>query len=194
MTAAPIGEDGSRREMQSARAYLEQFFSATPKQKSRLAKRAPIADLQEGALHHPDPFARRQILFFLDHYANDVSTSTFAKALHDPVDFVRNTALHSIACESCRTTELCVGDIVADVAGVLQGDASAELRTKAIPVLLRLGARDSRAWAAISHAAEHDPDPIVRRAATDAISGYFVAPRKRYERRQRRHDRMAAKG
>jgi HEAT repeat protein len=172
---------------------LKAFFSATAKQKSRLLKKAPLADLQAAALHDHDPFARRACLFFLDHYANERSTSVFAEALHDPVDFVRNAALHSIACESCRTAELCVADVVPDVVAVLAQDPSPELRTKAIPTLLRLGGRDSRAWEAIGLAAEHDPDPIVRRAAADALCGYFVAPRKRYERRQRRHGRMAGK-
>jgi HEAT repeat protein len=175
----------------SARAYLNRFFSATPKQKSRIMKKAPLADLQTAALHHPDPFARRECLFFLDHYANEPSTAVFAEALRDPVDFVRNAALHSIACESCRTAELCVADVVPDIVQVLEGDPSPDLRTKAIPTLLRLGGRDSRAWDAISRAAEHDPDSLVRRAAADALCGYFVAPRKRYERRQRRHDRLA---
>jgi HEAT repeat protein len=175
----------------SAGPYLNRFFSATAKQKSRLIKKAPVGDLQAAAVHHPDAFARRQCLFFLDHYANEASTAVFADALHDPVDFVRNAALHSIACESCRTADLGVSDVVPGVVGVLENDPSPELRTKAIPTLLRLAGRDSRAWEAIRRAAEYDPDGIVRRAAADALRGNFVAPRKRYERRQRRHDRLA---
>jgi hypothetical protein len=177
----------------SAGQYLQQFFSATPKQKSRLARRTPLEDLQAMAVCHPDPFARRKCLFFLDHYANDASTAVFAEALHDPVDFVRNAALHSIACESCRTSEFCVADVVPVVAGVLERDPSPELRTKAIPILLRLAGRDDRAWQAIGRSVEQDPDGLVRRAAADALCGHFVAPRKRYERSQRRHDQKAAR-
>jgi HEAT repeats len=124
-----------------------------------------------------------------DHYANEASTAVFAAALHDPVDFVRNVALHSIACESCRKEELCVADVVPDIIGVLEADPSPELRTKAIPILLRLAGRDDRAWEALEWASGNDPDGIVRRAAADALCGTFVVPRKRYERRQRRHDR-----
>lgn len=175
----------------SAGEYLKLFFSATAKQKSRLMKKAPLADLQTAALHDPDPFARRACLFFLDHYANETSTAVFVRALQDPVDFVRNAALHSIACESCRATALCVADVVPSIVGVLEGDPSPDLRTRAIPTLLRLAGRDSRAWTAISRAAEHDPDAIVRAAAASALRGRFIAPRKRYERRQRRHDRLA---
>jgi hypothetical protein len=175
----------------SAASYLKRFFSATAPQKARLAKKAPLADLHQVALHHPDPLARRESLFFLDHYANEVSSAVFAEALHDPVDFVRVAALHSITCESCRTGELCLVEVVQAVVAVLDGDPSPELRTKAIPCLLRLGERDRRAWEAIGRAAEHDPDRIVRRVAAEALCGYFVAPRKRYERRQRRHARAA---
>ncbi len=193
MTGPALGEDTVGEAWHSAGPYLKRFFSATAKQKSRVVKKAPLADLQAAALHHPDPFTRRECLFFLDHYANEASTPVFARALHDPVDFVRNAALHSIACESCRATGLCVADVVTVVAGVLEGDPSPELRTKAIPTLLRLDGRDHRAGEAISRAASHDPDRIVRQAAADALCGYYVAPRKRYERRQRRHDRMGTR-
>jgi HEAT repeat protein len=193
MSGGARDDDAASTAWRSAGLYLQRFFSATPKQKSRLAKKAPLADLAAAALHHPDPFARRESLFFLDHYANDTSTAVFAAALHDRVDFVRNAALHCLACESCRTTELCPADVVPGIVEVLEGDPSPELRTKAIPTLLRLVGRDRRAGEAIGRAAEHDPDEIVRRAAADALSGYFVAPRKRYERHQRRHSRRAAR-
>lgn len=169
--------------------YLKQFYSATAKQKSRLVKKAPLADLQTVALFHPDPFARRDCLFFLDHHANESSTAVFIEALRDRVDFVRNAALHSVACESCRAAELCVVEVVTVVVGVLESDPSPDLRTKAIPTLLHLAGRDGRAWEAIAQAAKSDPDGIVRLAAADALSGRFVAPRRRYERRQRRHAR-----
>jgi HEAT repeat protein len=188
-----IGDDRAGQAWRSAGSYLKQFFSATPKQKSRLAKKKPLAELHTAALAHPDPFTRRDCLGFLDHYANEASTAVFAAALHDPVDFVRNAALHSIACESCRKEELCVADVVHDIIGVLEADLSPELRTKAIPILLRLAGRDDRAWEAIERASGNDPDAIVRRAAADALCGNFVAPRKRYERRQRRHDRKTDK-
>jgi hypothetical protein len=151
-----------------------EFFAATAKQKSRMLKKAPLADIQAAALHRADPFERRACLFFLDHYANDASTAVFAAALKDPVDFVRNAALHSIACESCRTSELCVTDVAPYVVAVLEEDLSPELRTKAIPTLQRLAGRDPRAQQAIGRAAQHDPDPIVRHAALDALDGPLV--------------------
>jgi hypothetical protein len=121
------------------------------------------------ALHHPGPSVRRDFLFFLDHYANDVSATVFAEALQGPVDTVRNAALHSIACESCRTGELCVNEVV--------------------PVISDVLARDRRAWEALKRAAEHDPDGTVRQAAAEALQGSYFAPPKRRDRHQRRHDR-----
>jgi hypothetical protein len=193
VTGITIRDDRTKEAWGSAGTYLKRFFSATPLQKSRLVKKAPLLDLHAAAVRHPDPFARRECLFFLDHYANEASTAVFVEALHDPVDFVRNAALHSIACESCRTAELCVVDVVPCVVGVLERDPSPELRTKAIATLVRLSGRDSRARGAIGRAARQDPDGIVRLVAAEALRGNFVAPRKRYERRQRRHDRPAAR-
>jgi hypothetical protein len=80
---------------------------------------------------------RRGCLGFLDHYANEASPSVFALALRDPVELVRHAALHSLACETCRTEELCVADVVPHLVEVLFADTSPELRHKAVPVLLR---------------------------------------------------------
>jgi hypothetical protein len=192
MTGVDGRDDRAAAACRSAVSYLKEFSGATARQKPRLAERAPLGDLQVAALRHADPFARRECVFFLDHYANEASTAVFAAALGDPVDFVRNAALHSIACETCRTEELCVADVVPSVVGILDGDPSPELRTKAVPALLRLAGRDSRARDAIERAAEHDPDAIVRQAAADALAGNSVPSRKRYERRQRRQDRRLA--
>jgi HEAT repeats len=191
MTGVDVRDDKTAEACRSAVSYLKRFSSATVRQKPQLAKSAPLDDLHAAALHYADPFTRRACVFFLDHYANEASTAVFTEALHDPVDFVRNAALHSIACESCRTEELCVADVVPSIVSILEDDPSPELRTKAVPTLLRLAGRDSRARDAIERAAEHDPDRIVRQAATDALGGNFVAPRKRYERRQRRQDRRS---
>ncbi len=193
MSGSELDDRRAAEAWRSAGPYLKQFFAATEQQKSRLVKKAPLTEVGAAALAHPDAFVRRGCLFFLDHHANEASTAVFVEALHDPVDFVRNAALHSIACESCRSEELCVADVVPSIVSVIERDPSPELRTKAIPTLLRLAGRDPRAWEAIRLASKHDPDAIVRRAAADALAGNFVAPRKRYERRQRRHDRAAAR-
>lgn len=191
MTRPAVGEDTVAQAWHSAGPYLKRFFSATARQKSRVVKRAPLADLQAVALHHPDPFTRRECLFFLDHYANEESMAVFAQALHDPIDFVRNVALHSLACETCKAGDLCAADVVPGLIDVLEHDRSVEMRTKVIPLLLRLSGEDDRAKPAVERSAQNDPDALIRQAAIDGLTGRFVAPRKRYERRQRQHARTA---
>ncbi|MCU1599716.1 MAG: hypothetical protein JWO22_425 [Frankiales bacterium] len=165
--------------------FFSRFASGTAKQRARLVTRAPLDDIHTAALRHPDPFVRRWCLGYLDHYANDQSMHVFAIALRDPVDFVRNVALHSLACEACKSEELCVADVVPGLIDVLTTDSSPDLRAKAIPLLLRLP--DPRGRAAVERAATTDDDALVRRAAADALEGRLTMPRKRYQREQRRH-------
>jgi HEAT repeats len=187
MTAAPTGHNEEVIIWGPAAQYLQRFFSSTRKQKARLVKKAPLQDLHAMALHHQDPSVRRGCLFFLDHYANEASTNAFTAALQDPVATVRYAALHSIACESCRSTELSVVEVVPAIAGVLGSDPDPNLRAKAIPTLLRLAGRDPSAWEAIQRTAQKDKDEVVRRAAEDALHGAFSTPAKRLDRRRRRH-------
>jgi HEAT repeat protein len=180
------------RDEAAANAFFRDFYRGTTRQRARLLPKAPLDAIQGAALASDNPRARRACLFFLDHYANDQSTSVFAAALHDPVDFVRDSALHSIACESCKVGELCATDVVPALIEVLEHDPSRELRIKSIPFLLRLASQDVRAAIAVERAARHDPDALIRRAASDGLAGRYVAPRKRYERTERRHARRAA--
>jgi len=176
--------------LRRSETFMHEFTKATVRQRSRLASRAPLADIQAAALSNPDPFERRMLLFFLDHYANDESMAVFAAALHDPVDFVRNIALHSIACEPCKSQALCVTDVVPALIDVAQRDPSPELRMKSIGLLMRLSHEDGRARVAVEKVAREDTDAIVRRAARAALAGQIIQPRKRYQRQQRQHAKL----
>jgi HEAT repeat protein len=171
----------------ATRDFFDSFAGSTARQRARIVARAPLADIHVAALRHPDPLVRRWCLGYLDHYANDASMAVFAAALRDPVDYVRNVALHSLACEACKSEELCVADVVPGLIEVLQEDPNPDLRTKAIASLMRLSATDPRARSAVERAASSERDPLVRRAAADALVGRLVPPRKRYQREQRRH-------
>ena len=118
--------------------FLKQFFQGTAKQRARRVVKAPLGAVQTAALHHPDPWVRRDCLFFLDHYANDQSMALFARALGDPVEFVRNMALHGLSCQACKSEVLCTADVAAGLVEVLEHDPSHELRTKAIQLLFQL--------------------------------------------------------
>jgi len=146
-----------------------------------------VADIQRGALEHPDEQVRRWCLFYLDHHANDASTAVFAEALRDDAPMVRDLALHSITCEPCKEGDLCVADVVPHVIRVLEEDPVANLRVKAIGSLLALAGRDARAVEALQRAATADPDPLLRLCAAEALEGRYAPPAKRYERSQRRH-------
>ncbi len=168
-------------------AFLREFFSGTSRQRSRRVAKAPLRALQVAALRHPDPFARKECLFFLDHYANDESIAVFSAALEDPVDFVRNLAMHSLACTSCKAEALDTAQVVPGLVRVVSTDPRPDLRLMAISMLLHVAPDDGSARAALEAAATNDPDPLTRRAAVGALRGCFVAPRKRYERLQRTH-------
>jgi hypothetical protein len=163
--------------------FLAGFAQVPPRKRSRAAERAPLARVQIAALEHPDPFVRRDCLAFLDHHANDESGAVFAAALADPV---RNMALHSIACERCRSEELCLTDVVPALIRVLETDPSPEMRHKAIPKLLEFADRDPRARVAVETAASRDRDDLVRDVARRALAGEHVRDRRSYERGARR--------
>jgi hypothetical protein len=154
-----------------ATEFLRRWNALPNKQRYQLAPEVPISDMQVAARTHPDPWVRRSCLGFLDHYASDASTRTFLAALDDPVTFVREVALHGLACERCRAAELCVADVVPILSGVLATDSSPEVRHKVVPILLRLSDRDPRARAALERAAVSDDDLLIRKAACAALRG-----------------------
>lgn len=166
--------------------FLAGFAQVPARRRSRAAERAPLDSLQLAALGHPDPFVRRACLDFLDHHANEASAAVFAAALSDPVEPVRNLALHSIACETCRSEELCISDVVPALIRVLETDPSPEMRHKAIPKLLELADRDPRARSTVEDAAGRDGDELVREVARRALAGEHIRARKSYRRRSRR--------
>jgi HEAT repeat protein len=158
-------------ELGEAVAFLRRWNSLPNKQATRLTPEIPIAAMQVAAVRHPDPWVRRSCLSFLDHYANEASTPTFLAALADPVTPVRAMALHGLACEQCRSAELCVADVLPVLSQVVLSDPSPEVRHAAIPILLRMSTRDQRAREVIETAAASDEDPLVRQVAVAALEG-----------------------
>jgi hypothetical protein len=175
----------NERDFADVEEFLRRLAATAPKRRSRVASSASVQRIQSAALNHTDAFARRACLGFLDHYANDSSAAVFARALADPVEPVRHIALHSIACERCRTDELCATDVVPLLAEILRTDPSPEIRHKSIPVLLRLSDRDPSARAAVEESTQHDPDELVREVALRALAGEHIRSRKMYERHAR---------
>jgi HEAT repeat protein len=162
--------------------FLRRFHSTSPRRRSRIAAQAPIGAIQTAALDHPNPWMRRGCLGFLDHYANEQSLKVFVAALRDPVEPVRHIALHSIACETCRSEELCLAEVIPELVETLRFDPSPEVRHKTVPMLMRLASRDCRAGEAVALAAVQDDDVLVRQVAGWALHGGHVRSRKAVER------------
>ncbi len=131
----------------------------------------PVTAMQAASLLHPSPKVRRECLGILDHAANDDSVHVFRHALGDPVPRVRLIALHALSCEHCRTGELCVEDVVADLVRTVLEDPSAKVRHRAVEVVCRIAPIDPRVGQALRQAAESDADELVRRIALAAAAG-----------------------
>ena len=152
-------------------AVFRRWNALPSKQRFQLVPELPIPALQLAALSHPNPWARRGCLSFLDHYANDESIHSFLGALDDPVPFVREMALHGLSCERCRTAELSVADVVPVLSRVLATDKSPEGRQKVVPILLNLLSRSSLAHEALRRTSLSDEDTLVRQVASAALDG-----------------------
>jgi len=118
----------------------------------------------------PEPEMRRSCLFFLDHYDCDGSVETFRQALRDPVSFVRESALHGLACERCRYEAICVTDVVGDLIELLAFDPSPDVRHKTLVALGRFLERDTQAPEAVARTAQSDSDAAIRFVAREMAS------------------------
>src|SRR5262245_31390403 len=155
----------TRSDLEVANDFVRRWGTLSKRRRARLGGEIPVAAVQVAALGHPDLATRRSCLFLLDHYASSTSWNVFRLALRDPVASVREVALHGLSCERCRTTALCVADVVADLVDILVHDPSAEVRHKTVAVLARFADRDGRVIEAIARAAEDDADPAIRYVA-----------------------------
>ena len=124
------------------------------KRQAAVGERMPVAAVRAAAVIHPDPDMRRSCLFFLDHYDCDGSVETFRQALRDPVSFVRESALHGLACERCRYEAICVTDVVGDLIEMLASDPSPDVRHKTLVALGRFLERDTQAPEAVAKTAQ----------------------------------------
>jgi hypothetical protein len=169
-----------RSDLQIAHDFVNRWTALAKERRARVGKLMPVASVQVAALSHPDPALRRICLFLLDHYASDVSSGTFRRALHDPVAAVREGALHGLACERCRHEDICVTDVVTDLVAILGLDRNAEVRHKTVAALARFLGRDARAREAIERATRGDPDPAIRAVAQAIVdSGLAHVPRRK---------------
>jgi HEAT repeat protein len=88
-----------------------------------------------GALHHPDPPARRLCLDYLDHLAGRGVAETITAALDDPVPRVRRHAIHALTCQACKPAGWHV-DAVTPLRVIVARDPSPKVRFEALRALL----------------------------------------------------------
>jgi len=169
--------------------YLRWLDTAPRDRTDRRRLDAPVLALQTTAVADPDPFRRARCLAVLDHVANETSTHVFLTALDDPVADVRRHAVHGLTCERCRTTDLCLVDVVPAVTSALAFEPDAEIRHQLVTVLGRLGPRNSAARDALDDVATNDPDPLVQAAASSVLATGHTRSRKALQRLARTTDR-----
>jgi hypothetical protein len=183
----------TRTDLEIATDFVHRWGALSRNRRGRLGKQIPVAAVQVTALSHPDLAMRRFCLFLLDHYASDLSSDIFRRALRDPVASVRESALHGLACERCRHEDICVTDVVTDLIEIMTSDPNAEVRHKTVAALARFVGRDGRAGQAIARAAHHDPDPAIREVAQAvADSGQAHVRRRKAALRNVRRAKMQA--
>jgi hypothetical protein len=155
----------ARSDLEVAHDFVCRWLALPKERRARLSNQVPVAAIKVAALSHPDLVTRRFCLGLLDHYASDASTDTFRRALRDPIQCVREAALHGLTCERCRHEDICVSDIVTDLVEMLGSDPNVEVRHKTVAALARFIGRDSRVREALTWATHHDPDPAIRYVA-----------------------------
>ena len=179
----------SRSEAEVADDYLRWLEVAPQDRAGRRRREAPVTALQSAALADPDPFRRARCLAVLDHVANEASTDVFVAALADPVADVRRHAVHGLTCERCRTTELCLVDVVAAVTRALVSERDVETRHQLVMVLGRFASRSNAARHALDVVSTNDPDDLVRVAATSVLTTGHARSRRALQRLARTADR-----
>lgn len=111
-------------------------------------------------LAHPQPRVRRGAADFMDHRADDRCVPQLAElVLHDPVPYVRWSALHALECQRCKPAPLSI-DLTPLLARVAQEDASPRVRSRAV---------ESLPTEQLARVAQEDPSPRVTLRALAAL-------------------------
>ena len=165
-----------------AQDYVRRLDAAPRNRRDSRRLDAPVTALQAAALSDPDPFRRARCLAVLDHLANDTSTRVFAAALRDPVADVRRHAVHGLTCERCRSSDLCVDDVVPAVVDALAAERDPRIRHQLVVVLGTFAPRSNLGRQTLDRAAEDDADDLLRVAASSVLKTGHTRSRKTLER------------
>ena len=133
-----------------------------------IALGADAAGAARDGLSHPDPRVRAKCCQVLDHVMGQSDVAAVIGALADPEPEVRWNALHTLACDRCKS-----GDCLPSAAAVLPpalallaADPSPRVRAGACEVVGAWAHSRREAAQALQASASTDPSPAVRKKAS----------------------------
>jgi hypothetical protein len=141
---------------------------------------APARPAVEEGLLSDDPAVRSGCTLLMDRLAGNESFELMVLLLEDPEPSVRLHAIHALACDRCKSDDVCAlprQDLIPAASSLLADDPDARVRAIALEVLARWVHDDEDARAAIERAAERDPAPSNRKKATWYLPGGKVFER-----------------
>jgi hypothetical protein len=118
-------------------------------------------------LHHPDPAVRAACAQILDRLLDDDAIPDLVAALDDPDAMVVKRALHSLACDQCKTGVCRPGDelFVSKAIELAGGDPRPAVRAGAFDALAQASTRDPALAQRVLELVAQEPDPGLRQSA-----------------------------
>src|SRR5579871_3984556 len=118
-------------------------------------------------LRHDNPDVRLHCCRFLDRYLSPETLSDLMDMLNDGDERVRCSALHTLACDRCKTGTCrpAEADVLPRAITLLESDPEAHVRAMAIEVVGQFVHTNALAAAAISAARRGDENSTVRKKA-----------------------------
>ena len=149
----------------------------------RLRELGPAArEAVEEGLFADDPRLRSQCALLIDRLAGNDSFDLMLLLLDDPDPGVRRHAIHALACDRCKSGDVCAlprDQIIPEASRMLETDPQSGVRAIALEVLARWVHDDERARAAIERASISDATPSIRKKAKWYLPGGSVFERTR---------------
>jgi hypothetical protein len=118
-------------------------------------------------LRHENAMVRHYCCLLLDHFLVPEALKPLLEMLHDPIPHVRQTALHTLACDrckegACRPVE---AEVLPEALRLLNEDEDAHVRAMAVEVVGQYVHKNQVAQQALVTAHHHDSSPAVRKKA-----------------------------
>jgi len=136
-------------------------------------------------LSDPDPRVRCGAADFMDHHAGEDCVEKLRDmALHDPVPYVRDVALHALGCQRCKPEPLAVDPL--DILLLRAKTETSWKRRRGAVWSLAQRNTDPGVKEALESLAAHDPDPRVADAARGGLTRKRPGPAHERENKLRR--------